>query len=97
MRILAFAILTFLPFSTAFAQDTAAQADALPSTRIEADNDTGVIRFIVRGQVAAILMADGLHVRESVGYGGVVIDYGTEGFADPLEAAPPPKDSADAQ
>jgi hypothetical protein len=97
MRLLAFVILTLLPFSPALAQDTAAKADAPPSTRIEADNEAGVIRFIVKGKVAAILTEGGFHVREHLQYGGVLTDGGTEGFDDLLKAARPPKDSGDAQ
>ena len=48
-----------------------------PSTRIEADDRAGVIRFIVKGREQARLDDAGLHVREGVGYGGSMTDTGT--------------------
>ncbi|MGR3802037.1 MAG: hypothetical protein ACU0AY_01075 [Marinibacterium profundimaris] len=65
----------------ALAQDAGAR-DAPPEpTRIEVDSESGEIHFYIEGNVAAVLKADGLHVRESIGYGGTLTDYGTEGFS----------------
>ena len=48
--------------------------EATPATRIEADQKTGTIRFIVKGQEAARLDDIGLHVRNGVSYGGRIND-----------------------
>lgn len=97
MRLLSLLALLMLPFSIASAQEAAVKTEPFESTRIEADNEAGVIRFIVKGKVAAILMEDGLHIRESVAYGGSLTDYGAASFDKTLEEVTPRKDSADAQ
>lgn len=40
--------------------------EAVSTTRMEADDEAGVIRFFVKGQLAAILDETGLHVRKSI-------------------------------
>jgi hypothetical protein len=50
---------------------TPAQAEA---TRIETDQKTGVIRFIVKGREEARIDAKGLHVRGAIDYGGLLTD-----------------------
>lgn len=51
-------------------------APPMPSTRIEADDSAGVIRFIVKGREEARLDETGLHVRQGIGYGGAITDGG---------------------
>ena len=53
---------------------------AKPGTRIETDDQADVIRFYVKGQLAAILDETGLHVRDDVNYAGSITDYGPSGF-----------------
>ena len=48
-----------------------AQAEA---TRIETDQKTGAIRFIVNGQEQARIDATGLHVRGNFEYSGEAVD-----------------------
>jgi hypothetical protein len=48
-----------------------AQAGA---TRIETDQKTGVIRFVVKGREVARIDAKGLHVRGDIDYTGVITD-----------------------
>ena len=45
-----------------------------PATRIETDQKTGVIRFIVNGKEVARIDANGLHVRGNVDYTGTLTD-----------------------
>lgn len=66
----------------ALAQDAGAHGSPSEPTRIEADSEQGEIRLYVEGALAAILKEDGLHVRESIGYGGTLTDYGKTGFED---------------
>lgn len=82
-----FVLLLPLP---AAAQDaaTAIESQDPPATRIEADADAGVIRFIVKGEPVAVMDETGLHIRENVSYGGIMKDYGKSGFeAHPAENA----------
>ncbi len=93
MRIILFAFLAALLLSSAvMAQEQpATAANALPQTRVESDDENGVIRFIVQGREAAFLDASGLHVRAGIHYGASMADYGSKGFdayADQRETAP---------
>lgn len=72
--------LSILAFSIAYLTIGQAAADKVAATRIEADEKAGVIRFIVEGEVRAVLDASGLHVQGDIGFGGVMTDYGAEGF-----------------
>ena len=55
-------------------------APAEPQTRVETDQKTGTIRFIVNGQEQARLDSTGLHVRHGVMYGGTMTDVGVAGY-----------------
>lgn len=68
-----------LPFGIAHA-DTDQLPALPPETRIEADNEAGVIRFFVKGVEQARLTEDGFEVRNHLAYGGVLTDQGVEGF-----------------
>jgi hypothetical protein len=46
------------------------------ATRIETDQKTGAIRFIVDGREVAIFERDGLHVRQDVNDGGLLTRAG---------------------
>jgi hypothetical protein len=50
------------------------KAAQLPTTRIETDQQTGTIRFIVKGKEAATFDATGLHVRNNIDYAGTLSD-----------------------
>ena len=50
------------------------------ATRIEVDEEANIIRFFVDGEETMRLDAEGLHVRNDIGYGGTVTDYGGSGF-----------------
>lgn len=56
-----------------------AQAESA-QTRIEVDEQAGIIRFFIKGQETARLDAAGMHVRENIDYGGMLTDYGRTGF-----------------
>jgi hypothetical protein len=58
------------------------------ATRIETDQKTGAIRFIVDGREVARLERDGLHVRGNVEYGGMEKDTGPAGYDKPTPAEP---------
>lgn len=47
---------------------------------IEADQDSGVVRFVIDGREVARLDAAGLHVRGDINFGGALTDYGEAGF-----------------
>jgi hypothetical protein len=51
------------------------------ATRIEIDQKTQVIRFVIDGHERALLDAAGLHVRDDITYGGIVKDVGADGHA----------------
>jgi hypothetical protein len=53
---------------------------AQPQTRVEADQKTGAILFIVNGREEARIDPTGLHVRQRVDYGGVIVDEGEAGY-----------------
>jgi hypothetical protein len=58
------------------------------ATRIETDQKTGAIRFIVDGREIARFERDGLHVRQDVDYGGLMKDTGPGGYDKPAKAEP---------
>lgn len=55
-------------------------APAEPQTRVETDQATGVIRFIVKGQEQARIDSNGLHVRHHIEYGNAITDEGAVGY-----------------
>ena len=61
--------LTGVPAAAQDGPESAAPADA-PETRIEVDEDTGIIRFIINGKEQARLTESGLYVRGDIEYGG---------------------------
>lgn len=70
-----FAIILFSIATTA-AATAALTAPAQPQTRIETDQKTGAVLFIVNGREEARINGAGLHVRDAVEYGGASIDIG---------------------
>jgi len=70
----------FAPALASAGDRSSSDSDSQSFTRIEVDSEFHEIRFYVEGELAAVLKQDGLHVRESVSYGGSLTDYGTEGF-----------------
>jgi len=63
-----------------FSSPADARAQAQERVVIVADQEAGAVRFVIDGEEVARLDASGLHVRESVSYGGVLTDYGASGF-----------------
>ena len=59
---------------------TTASAIHPTQTAVLADQDAGVIRFIIEGREAARLDAAGLHVRGNIDYGGTLKDSGPAGY-----------------
>ena len=57
-------------------------ASERPKTRLEVDRKTGAILFLVNGLEQARLDGRGLVVRESVAYGGTIIDQGKGAYDD---------------
>jgi hypothetical protein len=62
-------------------------APADPQTRVETDQATGAIRFIVKGQEQARVDSTGLHVRHHIDYGGAITDEGAAGYDARFESA----------
>lgn len=58
------------------------------ATRIETDQKTGTIRFIVNGREEARIDATGLHVRQGVEYGGSLTDTGEAFYGRPVKPEP---------
>lgn len=75
----AFCILALAAPSLAQEQSAPVQVEPA-STRIEVDDQAGVIRFFIDGREKARFDAAGLHVRENIDYGGMLTDYGQTGF-----------------
>ena len=55
-------------------------APAEPRTRVETDQKTGAVRFIVNGREEARIDTTGLHVRQRIEYGGMIVDEGQAGY-----------------
>lgn len=74
----------------AYAAGLAAPQSAQRAVIVE-DQEAAAFRFIIDGKEVARLDGTGLHVRESLSYGGVLTDYGTGTFdrlfREPEEAA----------
>jgi hypothetical protein len=75
--------------SSAYAGPTAT-GEAAQATRIETDQKTGTVRFIVDGREVARFERDGLHVRQDVNYGGLLTDTGQAGYAKIHDDKPEP-------
>jgi len=87
MRVLFIAVLLLMLSNPVHAQESSAVSaeagatfTASGDTRIELDEQAGVIRFFIDGQQRAFLDADGLHVRDALDYGGVLVDVGKAAF-----------------
>lgn len=51
-------------------------------TRIEADNEHHVIRFVVDGEIEALLDKEGFRVRHDLDYSGLMTDRANQDFED---------------
>ena len=67
--------------ATGLPRSEKAGAASRPSTRVETDQEAGVIRFIVKGREEARLDATGLHVRQGITYGNSLADIGKAGYS----------------
>lgn len=79
MRLVILAITVFFISTPTAAQEKPNAAPPTPQaeTRVETDQATGTIRFIVKGKEAAILDETGLHVLTGdLTYSGTIIDAG---------------------
>lgn len=56
-----------------------------PTMRIEADEAHKAFLFVIDGEPVALLDKGGLHVRDSIEYGGTLTDSGTASFDKRLE------------
>lgn len=75
-------------------QDAATVPDRTAATRIELDQEANAIRFFIDGEESAVLDAEGLHVRKSINYVGMITDYGRADFDNHTRHA---QEDADAQ
>ncbi len=96
-RILLSAIIVLLATAAQAGEATAPAATPQPAgqaqaTRIETDQKTGAVRFIVNGKEVARFDANGLHVKDSIDYGGVITDDGSSDaeYAQRIKAEPKP-------
>lgn len=90
MRRILFASMLLLISGTAHAAEPVApQPTAQRATRIETDQKTGAIRFIVDGREEARIDAKGLRVRDDIDFGGQESDLGGPAAYDkPTKAEP---------
>ena len=93
MRPIFFAIALLIFTASANAAGPAPAATQPPptgqqQTRIETDQKTGAIRFIVNGREEARIDATGLHVRQGVEYGGDLTDTGEAYYDKPAKPEP---------
>ena len=56
------------------AEDTANKG----KTEILVDENAGTVSILINGETAVLIDADGLHVRDSIEYGGTIADMGRE-------------------
>jgi hypothetical protein len=82
-----FATAILLSIVTAVAATAAFTAPAPPQTRVETDQKTGALLFIVNGTEQARIDAAGVHVRRDLSYGGTITDEGEIGYDERLKAA----------
>lgn len=76
-----FLLSTFLGASPAHAiEDNFGISPAVPPTRIESDEKSGVIRFFIKGELAAVLDETGMHVRNGLYFGSTIVDTGADTF-----------------
>jgi hypothetical protein len=54
-----------------------AQPTAPEATRIETDQKTGAVKIIVNNREVARFNAEGLQVKDSINYGGIITDSGS--------------------
>lgn len=63
-----------------FAQATAGRSVSSEAVAIIEDHDSKSFRFVIEGKEVARLDQSGLHVRESVEYGGTITDVGIDNY-----------------
>lgn len=92
MRELLLASVLLLISGAAHAAGPAApQPTGQQATRIETDQKTGAIEIIVKGKEVARFDANGLHVKDSIDYGGLLTDDGSSDAAYAKRIKPEPK------
>ena len=89
MRRLFLATMLLLISVPAYAAGPPPQPTGQEATRIETDQKTGAIRFIVDGREVARLDAHGLQVRDGINYAGKITDIGTPADYDKAMTAGP--------
>lgn len=62
------------------APDKDTQSADVKSAELVVDEQNGAVRILIDGRPIVIIDKDGLHVRESINYGGTLTDYGGVGF-----------------
>lgn len=81
MRLLLCALLvSMLIVSPVRAQESPAKPESADRVAIVEDDAIGAVRIIIDGKEVARIDGTGLHVRQSINYGGVTNDYSPEGF-----------------
>jgi hypothetical protein len=83
MRQFILASMLLLISAPAYAAGPAPQPTGQEATRIETDQKTGVIRFIVNGREVGRLDRDGLRVRGNIAYTGEIDDIGQGNYDKP--------------
>jgi hypothetical protein len=80
VRRIRFILILLMVIIATAAATKAYTAPAEPQTRIDTDQTTGAILFIVNGQEQARLDSTGLNVRHHIAYGGAITDEGAASY-----------------
>ena len=78
-------LLMFPPMASAQATQGKAESPSpapAAETRIDVDQHSGTVTIVVKGRPVALFDEDGLHVRNDLTYGGVMLDEGEAAFED---------------
>lgn len=89
-RVVLMTLGAFLLPSLAMAQEPPPPQTEQAATRIEVDETSHVIRFIVNGQPVAMIDSEGLHVVQDIEYGGTISDVDGENVRRRIEEIAPP-------
>lgn len=70
------ALILAVGVSQSSAEETATNTASKGKTEIVVDDDSGTVSILINGETAVLIDANGLHVKESIEYGGTIRDTG---------------------
>ena len=77
--VFACALLLAIP---SYAQESPAETRTIggENAALAVDDEAGTVTILIKGRPVVLIDETGLHVRESVSFGGTITDYGQSGF-----------------